>query len=152
MKKILIILVTIFLISCQKEEELPSEHYVDVINAAKFPNPYGSKDSIPIGRYGKFVVVDAKTYITTSPSFKPREYYKFNNFQDGIVSSLRIDGKLFAIDEIIKNQTTYEFIQTSGNQKYSSLKLNGNDSYAISDNLINSRYINFTIGGMKIPM
>jgi len=60
-----------------------------------------------IGRWGKFVVIDAVMYVEDHETGEKRVYNHFSATKSK--SSLRWDGSIFEIEDIEKNKTSYSF-------------------------------------------
>lgn len=158
LKTLVLILVNVLFFSCEvdNKEELPSDYILKKQKENQLNDPYLSKDSIPISRYGKFIVIDATTYIKTNSG----KQYKFKHFKDRSVSNLDINTSGFEIDEIIKNKTTYQFTPPPTTSNYGGLILNNdvNKHYLIDYNSISSVFTiikdenaNTEMGGSSRP-
>jgi hypothetical protein len=96
---ILIIAIAILLASCKKEPIVyPSEQLVTV-------PPYNAGSCIQ--RWGKFLLIDAVMYMDNYDTGEKKVYQHFGVGKTH--SSLRWGGSIFAIEDIVKDSTTYSF-------------------------------------------
>ena len=139
----------LFFTSCEKEP-LEEEVFVD---------PYAIDASDTIRIYGKYRLLSGKMYIT---NLETNERKVYNHFGPGkTISSLRYDGTIHPIEEIIQGVTTWEFTPPPYVPGYGKFILNGDDEKPYGFNVTRS---NWTImenpsgasgqqmGGSAIPL
>ena len=124
MKNLYLILLVLFLGSCEKEIIYPSDQYPI--------NKTNKKLGKTIDYWGEFIIIDAVMYIENKET---QEKFVFNHFGPNKThSSLRWGGSLFEIEEIIKDSTTYSFWKPFKFPGYGKFVFNGDTSkhYAVN--------------------
>jgi hypothetical protein len=133
MKTLFYILLVACLISCQKEYPYPTAS--QTANGQALPSTGIYDTSNMISLWGKFVVVDAVMYVTNSETGQKTSYNHFDATKSR--SSLRWGGSMFAIEEIIKDTTTYSFWNTyNGLNGYGKFELNSDSTHHYAVNYV----------------
>lgn len=99
-KLFLILFISLSVVSCKKEVIYPTDQLPANV-------PTVSSDANTVSMWGEFVITDAVMYVDNHETGSKTVFNHFSSTQ--LVSSLRIGGAMFEIEEIEKNVTTYAF-------------------------------------------